>query len=269
MSYFRTVPNALFAAQSPDGRRLRYYTPFEGRRDYFERDTYCCPNNFRRIVSELPQMVYYRFDGGLAVNLYTPSKATVQVRDGLAATVQQETDYPNSGRVAIELCLPKPSRFEVRLRIPAWCRGAAVKIDGDPINSEIKPGRFLTIERDWQRETLIELDLPMSWRLIRGRRLQAGRAAVMRGPMVFCCHEPATGELTLDPATLDGPTVVDHTIRPDGMAAHIRAGRGNAADEKQLVLTEFADPDGRPTYFNLPGPGGAEDDELSQVDANP
>ena len=109
----RAIYNALFAAQSPDGRRLRYYTPFEGARDYFEDDTYCCPNNFRRIISELPQMVYYRFDGGLAVNLYTPSKAAVPVGDGISAAVQQETDYPNSGRVAVKLSLPKPARFEV------------------------------------------------------------------------------------------------------------------------------------------------------------
>lgn len=264
----RAIYNALFAAQSPDGRRLRYFTPFEGSRDYFDGDTYCCPNNFRRIVSELPQMVYYRFDGGLAVNLYTTSKATVQVGDGLVAAVKQETDYPNSGRVAIELCLPEPARFEVRLRIPAWCRGAAVTVDGEPINSAIKPGRFLAIERDWQRETMIELDLPMSWRLIRGRRLQAGRVAVMRGPVVFCCHEPADGALTLDPATLDGPTA-GHAIRPDGMVAFASTRRGNTADAKQLVLTEFADPDGRTTYFNLLDLDAAEDDELKHADANP
>jgi DUF1680 family protein len=39
----RAIYNALFAAQSPDGRRLRYYVPLEGARKYFDRDTYCCP----------------------------------------------------------------------------------------------------------------------------------------------------------------------------------------------------------------------------------
>jgi DUF1680 family protein len=29
----RTIFNALFAAQSPDGRQLRYYTPLEGKRE--------------------------------------------------------------------------------------------------------------------------------------------------------------------------------------------------------------------------------------------
>ena len=71
----RTIYNALFAAQSPDGRNLRYYSPFEGKRVYFDKDTYCCPCNFRRIIAELPTMVYYRCGGGLAINLYTTSIA--------------------------------------------------------------------------------------------------------------------------------------------------------------------------------------------------
>ncbi|MDR2679430.1 MAG: glycoside hydrolase family 127 protein, partial [Tannerella sp.] len=55
----RSIYNALFAAQSPDGRRIRYYIPFEGERKYLQKDDYCCPNNFRRIISELPLMIYY------------------------------------------------------------------------------------------------------------------------------------------------------------------------------------------------------------------
>ena len=53
----RVVFNALFGAQSPDGRQLRYYVPFEGPRVYFPKDTFCCPGNYRRIVAELPTMV--------------------------------------------------------------------------------------------------------------------------------------------------------------------------------------------------------------------
>jgi uncharacterized protein len=50
----RTIHNTLFAAQSPDGRRLRYFAPTEGPRAYHPTDTYCCPCNYRRIVAELP-----------------------------------------------------------------------------------------------------------------------------------------------------------------------------------------------------------------------
>ena len=49
----RTLYNALFAAQSPDGAQIRYYAPLEGPRAYFELQNYCCPANYRRIIAEL------------------------------------------------------------------------------------------------------------------------------------------------------------------------------------------------------------------------
>ena len=96
----RAVYNALFAAQSPDGRRLRYYVPFEEQRVYFPLDSYCCPNNYRRGLSVLPLMAYYTVDGGPVVNLYTASTATIPLEDnGLSVKLEQKTDYPNSGKV--------------------------------------------------------------------------------------------------------------------------------------------------------------------------
>ncbi len=95
----RMIYNALFAAQSPDGRKIRYYTPHEGNRIYHSGDTWCCPNNYRRIIAELPAMVCYRCGAGLAVNLFTPSAATVDLDGGVSLKIRQETDYPTSGRV--------------------------------------------------------------------------------------------------------------------------------------------------------------------------
>ena len=80
----RAVYNALFAAQSPDGRNIRYFTPLEGQREYFG-DTFCCPNNFRRIIAELPDMVCYRSGDGVAVNLFTPCTATSNCGGGAAS----------------------------------------------------------------------------------------------------------------------------------------------------------------------------------------
>ena len=83
----RIVYNTLFGAQSPDGRCIRYYTPLEGNRVYFPADNYCCPCNYRRIVAELPTMVYYRSGPGVAINLYTPSEATIDLDDDLLLKV--------------------------------------------------------------------------------------------------------------------------------------------------------------------------------------
>ena len=89
----RTIFNTLFAAQSPDGRRIRYYAPFEGPREYHPVDTYCCPTNYRRIISELPEMVYYRRGGGVVVNLYSASEAKLEL-SGVPVQIRQETEFP-------------------------------------------------------------------------------------------------------------------------------------------------------------------------------
>ena len=272
----RAIYNALFAAQSPDGRELRKYTPFEGKRLYyrgeqasaFQRDTYCCPNNFRRIVAELPGMIYYRWGGGVAVNLYAQSEAAVRLDGGLEVKLRQQTDYPNSGKVTVHLTPSKPAELALRLRIPRWCPAARIAVNGQPVRPSVKGGRFHTLRRRWQAGDRVDLHMPMSWRLVRGRRAQRGRAAVMRGPVLFCLN-PArqpkglptakTGlkDIRCDPASLEGP-VRDEAVRPSGLAVRLRAwspgGDRKRPPDLTLLLTEFPDPGGEMTYFVVSDP---------------
>ncbi|MDD5706933.1 MAG: glycoside hydrolase family 127 protein, partial [Kiritimatiellae bacterium] len=182
----RAMYNALFAAQSPDGRKLRYFTAAEGPRVYYRLDTYCCPGNWRRIVAELPRMIYYRAEGGVWVNLYTASETEIQVADNLSVRLRQETDYPNSGKVALAVEPSRPAEFAVTLRIPRWCQTAAVSVNGKPIEGPAKAEGWLAIKRSWKKGDVVALDMPMKVRLVRGRKLQAGKVAFMRGPVVFC-----------------------------------------------------------------------------------
>ena len=270
----RAIYNALFAAQSPDGRKLRYFCPLEGPRSYYLRDIYCCPNNFRRIVAELPGMIYYRSGNGLAVNLYTPSTAKVKLDKDLSVTVRQETDYPNSGRVTIHLDPSQSDEFPLQLRIPRWCGQASVAVNGKPVKKGIGGGNWFTIRRQWQPGDRVVLETPMRLRMVRGRKTQAGRVAVMRGPVLFCLNpqrqEGLDGKdlkgITLDPKSL-GQVQEDSTIRPNGMACCVQAwspGRDlKGPTDLDLVLTEYADPGGEATYFRIPK--SIVKDELTNV----
>ena len=282
----RTIYNALFAAQEPCGRHIRYYTPFEGPRPYFAIDTYCCPNNYRRIVAELPTMVYYERDGGVAVNLYTESEAALSVADGVGLRIAQETDYPSSGRVAIRIDPASSAKFPLALRIPQWCTNAAVAVNGEPWNGAAKPGRFAVIKRTWKTDDRVTLELPMAWRVVAGRKRQSGRAAVMRGPLVYGLNaasvdapKPSKKKIFAEDPAVIGSTVVispasirdagrDDAARPGGTACTVLASTdGHAVDvtEKNAIrlrLTEFTDPDVNLVYFRLPDPRGAVPDEL-------
>jgi hypothetical protein len=273
----RAVFNALFAAQSPDGRRIRYYTPFECSRAYFPLDGYCCPNNFRRIVSELPTMIYYRAPHDLIVNLYTASQANVDLGGGISVTVQQETDYPSSGRVLLKVDPRQPAEFSLRLRIPRWCQGAKIVVNGQPLQKPVRSGTYCGISRNWRAGDRVDLDLPMPLRFVRGRRSQAGRVAVMRGPVVFCLNRQRNKDLgttdlrliTVAPSSLAAPAR-DDSVRPGGTMCRVEAWKPgtwypSAQPELRLVLTEFADPSGEFAYFHVPDPNAKEfvDDELA------
>lgn len=281
----RAIYNALFAAQSPDGRQIRYYTPFDGPRQYFPKDSYCCPNNFRRIIAELPALAYYRAGtDGVLVNLYTASQVKLTTPGG-QVRLRQQTDYPNSGRVAIHVEPGSPSKFTVHLRIPGWCSGPKVAVNGQPVEvleALRRPsGRsraFLAITRTWQPGDRIDLDFPMPWRWVKGRKAQSGRVALMRGPLVFCLNRARHKELekidprmlTIAPETLEGP-FPDASVRPEGLSAKVRAWRPgawypHAKPDLELTLTEYPDPAGEAVFFHVPNPYAHEfvEDELHQ-----
>jgi len=253
----RAIYNALFAAQSPDGRRLRYYTPFEGSRAYYPRDTYCCPNNFRRIVSELPQMVFLESPDGPVVNLYTACSALLKLPDGNALHIRQKTDYPRSGTVEIALEPEIAAAFSLKLRIPRWCKDVRITVNGEAIDSARGGGSFCVLNRLWRNADRIELMMQMPPRLIRGFRAQCGRAAVMSGPQLYCMNPERNRKLSgIDPRLL----VIDPaSLRREAEVCRIRAwgpGRNYPMQEPEhdLVLTEFADPGGSATYFKIPVP---------------
>lgn len=253
----RAIYNALFAAQAPEGRSLRYFTALEGERTYFDRDTFCCPNNWRRIMAELPGMVYYRRGNGATVNLYVDSSAEFDLAEGLSLRLRQETDYPSSGEVEIHLDPSAPDRFPLYLRIPRWCDQASVTVNGQAVEGVVEPGKLLALERTWEPGDTVRLRLPLEFRWVRGRQSQAGRAALLRGPVLFCLN-PARNEglegvdlreITVDPASVEGPSP-DDTVRPGGQACRVRGWSPEGA-ELTLLLTEFVNPGGEATHLRI------------------
>ena len=274
----RSIYNALFAAQEPGGRKLRYFTPFTGPRAYFEQDGFCCPGNFRRIMAELPEKVYYRYtDHGIAVNLYTASNATSELAPGTSVTLAQKTDYPNSGHVVFHVMPSKKSVFTLQLRIPRWCRSAAITINNESPISVLAGKTAYELCRTWKKGDTVTLELPMTWRFVRGHQLQEGKVALMRGPIVYCLGTAQNEEVlkkypnfngvVVDPISLGEPEA-DTSFRPDGKkvkaTARVEAAGAwsKGAPHETLTFTEFIDPSGIMTYFHVLDLGKAVEDEL-------
>jgi DUF1680 family protein len=280
----RAIYNALLGANSPDGRQIRYYFPFTGDRPYDgHNDTFCCCGNYRRAVAELPQKVYYRTpDGGIALNLFTPSKKAFDV-NGQTVTIQQKTAYPNDGEVnlAFSTANQKPVAFAFQFRTPRWCEKITLRVNDeapvaiDPLAQKL--GSHV-LRRTWKDGDVVKISMPMAWRFLRGRAVQDGRVVLLRGPVVYCvgkaqnaglfarCPDPRN--LVIDPASIADPAK-DDSIRPGGWKAVAKAwlNQERTGEKVDVVLTEFIDPSGQEIYFRVPNladtsPVRLTDDEI-------
>jgi DUF1680 family protein len=274
----RAIYNALFGAQSPDGRRICYFTPFTGRRQFQGIDTFCCNGNFRRAVAELPQKVYYRTqDGGIALNLFTPSDKSFDV-NGKTVDIKQETAYPSSGGVKLSFTCSEPVEFGLTFRTPRWAESMECTVGDVPLSPNRSELGYATVKRVWKSGDTLTLSMPMNWRFVRGRMLQEGRVALLRGPVLFTFSDtlnaavlkqcPNPRDLVLDPSSIGNP-ILDDGVRPNGQKVVVKAWTNleRAGDAVKVVLTEFVDPNGIEVYFRIPdladaGPLRIMDDEL-------
>ncbi len=210
----RTLYNGYLSGVSLSGDTFFYQNPLEsdGRREraaYF--DVACCPANLSRLMAELPGLVYAQRGRELFVNLFIGSTATIKV-NGTTARVSQETDYPWQGKITIRIAPDQPLDLALRVRIPGWARGEAMpsdlyrfasKTNDAPklmVNGKATPldldKGFARIQRRWQKGDVVELDLPMPIRRVlanEGVAEDRGKAAIQRGPVVYCVEATDNG----------------------------------------------------------------------------
>lgn len=142
----------------------------------------CCTANMHQGWPKLVKhLVMATTDGGLAITAYGPCTAQVELDNGVRVRMTVETEYPFKGRVAVHVHVDRPATFPLLLRIPVWATGATLAIADDAFISAAA-GEFHRIDRMWEGETTVSLDLPMS---VRARRGHAGLLSIYRGPLLF------------------------------------------------------------------------------------
>jgi hypothetical protein len=74
--------------------------------------------------------------------------------------------------------------FPLYLRIPRWCQGATVKVNGERVRFQSKPLAYVVLERAWQNGDRVELTLPMRVDVHRWDKNNQA-ASVDYGPLTF------------------------------------------------------------------------------------
>jgi hypothetical protein len=98
--------------------------------------------------------------------------------------LEQRTHYPFAEHVEFTVRAPQAVRFPLYLRVPGWCEGARVTVDGELLEVDAAPGSYVRLERAWADGATVKLSLPMQLSLRRWAE-NRGTVSVDRGPLTY------------------------------------------------------------------------------------
>ncbi len=191
--FFYANPLAAFPNVNPYERwsgitSQKHYT----RSEWF--DCACCPPNLARLVASVGAYFYSTTPNRLYVHLYNENHASFDL-GGRNVRIEQQTNYPWDGDVALTVTVDQPTTFQLALRIPDWCRNYTMTVNGSVITSAPQRG-YVVVGREWANGDHVTLSLAMPVERIvahPGVRQDAGQIALQRGPVVYCLEEVDNG----------------------------------------------------------------------------
>ncbi len=263
----RTLYNALIAGVSVDGGKFFYPNPLESAGQHERQPWFgcaCCPSNICRFIPSLPGYVYAVKDRNVYVNLFVPGTAEITV-GGRGVSIEQTTSYPWDGDVTIGVNKNGAGRFVMKVRVPGWARGQAVPSDlysytdgknpgwkafvnGEEVTAGLTDDGYLTIERKWKKGDTIEMRFDMEPRTVEANEMveaDRGRAAVERGPIVYCAEWP-DNDFDISSVLLNRAPEFETVSRPDLLsglteirtaAQALSYGAGGKLEARDVTLT--------------------------------
>ncbi len=190
----RALYNGVLSGVSLQGDRFFYDNPMESdgtshRQEWY--DCSCCPTQISRFIPSIGNYMYAVSNQRIWVNLYAESTADINLKNS-SIKIEQVTDYPWDGRVSIRVLTTVKEDFELLLRIPGWCKSSFASINNQPLESLEFENGYLKIKHNWgsSDEIILNLDMPVETvRSIDKVKENTGKAAIQRGPLVYCFEE--------------------------------------------------------------------------------
>lgn len=247
----RIIYNGFLSSVSLDGKSFFYENPLEidlalhARNDKIKNGHFppahrfevfgcsCCPPNITRFIASIGDYLYTSSGDTVYVNQYMDSDSAFATQSDKAHIIQR-TNYPYDGIVNIKNASEHAQ--SVALRIPAWCDGYTVS--GAAISRVERGYAFIELAPG----ASIVLDMKMDVYLVTADpnvQNDCGRAAIFRGPMLFCAEAKDNGEdLHAITVSHDADFAIGHDDTLDVMTLSCRAARADA-DKSGALYTKF------------------------------
>ncbi|MFL5811109.1 MAG: glycoside hydrolase family 127 protein [Flavisolibacter sp.] len=149
----------------------------------------CCPPNVVRTISEVSNYMYSISHEGLFLNLYGGNTLATKLEDGSLIKLAEQTNYPWDGNINIHFDEVPEKMFSICLRIPGWCHGAKILVNGKLFATRNMGGEYAEVKRNWSKGDRLQLILDMPVSLVEANPLveeTRNQITVKRGPVVYC-----------------------------------------------------------------------------------
>ena len=243
----RLLFNGILGTQHPsDGSKLYYVPLASGFWKLFGtplHDFWCCTGTASESFAKLGEQVYFRDADGVWVNQFVASEVDWAER---GVRLVQETRFPLEGTTTLVVRSARPTRFALRVRVPAWARGGSASLNGRPLDGFAAPGGYFVLERTWRDGDRLAVALPMrlaTCAMPDDPTLQA----LTYGPLVLVGRLGTEG---LTPATIRAEptrprTVPEYKLDPVSAPA-LRARAPDPASWIERVVSRGVEPRHRP-----------------------
>jgi DUF1680 family protein len=189
----RALYNGALSGLSREGTHFFYANPLESRGQHQRWAWHicpCCTMNVARLVASIGGYFVSSSDAGVAVHLYGGFSASPTIQSRRVA-INETSDYPWSGDIRIAVDPEAPTAFELKLRIPGWANDATASVNGEAVSLISRRG-YVAIYRQWSAGDIVALNLPMPPERLYAHpnvRMDVGRVALRRGPLIYCVEE--------------------------------------------------------------------------------
>lgn len=209
----RALYNTVLSGIALDGKSFFYVNPLEVwpdncmgrtskehvkpvRQSWF--GVACCPPNIARTLASIGQYIYFTDEDTLYVNLYISNSTTLALAEG-KIKIELESDLTNSGHIEIRLTREEDAKVcGLALRIPDYVKVYEILQNGREITGDRENNKgYLYIEGIREKETELVIDFQVPPRFVRANpqvREDAGKTALMKGPLVYCLEEVDNGK---------------------------------------------------------------------------
>lgn len=165
----------------------------------------CCPPNIARTLPDLWEYLYMVEQDTAYAHLFMGNQAKIQLESGVLS-VSQTTEYPWNGKIHFQVSADTTQPLTLAIRIPTWSKTYTLKENGKEIVAEMQENGYVYVQRDFHAGVGLDLELDMRPRFVQSNRkvhYNAGKVAIIRGPLVYCIEEADNGkylaEISIDP----------------------------------------------------------------------